>query len=130
MSNKKILIVDDDKDILFVLEKRLILAGYDVVSTDSGLLALTMAKSQQPDMIILDIEMPQMDGGEVARRLKADPTTAHIPVLYLTCLLSSQESTQTEHSCGGNLVLSKSADITDIIATIDKVFFNVRATSH
>jgi len=128
MGRKKILIVDDEKDILFVLENRLAMAGFDVVSADSGLLALPMAKSQQPDLIMLDLQMPKIDGTETARRLKADPATRHIPILFLTCLLSSEESTQMEHSCGEDLVLAKSIDTAELVSIINKVFFCVNET--
>ena len=128
MGHKKILIVDDEKDILFVLENRLAMAGFDVVSADSGLLALPMAKSQQPDLIILDLQMPKMDGTETARRLKADPATRDIPILFLTCLLSSEESSQREHSCGEDLVLAKSMDTAELVSIINRVFFDVNAT--
>jgi CheY-like chemotaxis protein len=128
MGRKKILIVDDEKDILFVLENRLAMAGFDVVSADSGLLALPMAKSQQPDLIMLDLQMPKIDGTETARRLKADPATRHIPILFLTCLLSIEESTQREHSCGEELVLAKSIDTADLVSIINKVYFTVNET--
>lgn len=129
MGCKKILIVDDEKDILFVLENRLALAGFDVISADSGLLALSMAKSQQPDLIILDLQMPKIDGTETARRLKADPATRDIPILFLTCLLSSEESNQREHSCGEDLVLAKSMDTAELVAVINKVFFDLSLKS-
>lgn len=128
MGRKKVLIVDDEKDILFVLENRLALAGFDVISADSGLLAIPMAKSQQPDLIVLDLQMPNIDGTETARRLKADPATRHIPIIFLTCLLSGEESTQREHSCGEDLVLAKSMDMTELVSIINKVFFNVNET--
>ena len=128
MGRRKILIVDDEKDILFVLENRLAMAGFDVISADSGLLALPMAKSQQPDLIMLDLQMPQIDGAETAHRLKADPATQNIPILFLTCLLSSEESMQKEHRCGQDLVLAKSMDTTELVGIINKVFFNVNET--
>ena len=118
MSVKKILIIDDDEDLLFVLEERLTLEGYDVVSEVNGVKAIAMAKTQQPDLIILDVQMPIMEGGEVARRLKADPATQNIPILYLTCLLSNEESAQMKHDCGGSLMLSKSIDAKELISVI------------
>ncbi len=128
MGRKKILIVDDEKDILFVLENRLTMAGFDVISADSGLLALPMAESRQPDLIMLDLQMPKIDGTETARRLKADPATRHIPILFLTCLLSSEESTQRDHRCGEDLVLAKSTDTAELVSIINKIFFNVNET--
>ena len=118
MPDTKILIVDDDKDMLWVLEERLCAAGFDVVLADNGQLALIMAQTHHPDLIILDMQMPGMDGGEVLRRLKMDPTTESIPVLLLTCLLSTQESAKKKHSCGASLMLSKSVDATELVSAI------------
>jgi len=71
----KILIVDDEKDALFMLEKELAARGYSIVATDNGNDALVLAKSEHPDLIILDICMPGMDGPEVAAKLKEDAIT-------------------------------------------------------
>ncbi len=120
MSGKKILIVDDEKDILSVLKKRLAIAGYDVITADNGQLALLMAKSQQPDLIILDIQMPDMDGGKVDSKLKEDPTTRDIPVVFSTCMLSGSESSQKRHDCGGNVMIAKSSDSQELIAVIEQ----------
>ena len=117
MNKKKILIVDDEKDTLLVLEKQLTTAGYAVVTANSGTQALLLAESEQPDIIVLDIQMPGMDGGEVAFRLKQNSITREIPVVYSTCLLS--ESEDCGH--GGNVMLAKSKDTKELIAVIDKV---------
>ncbi len=70
MDTKKILIVDDEKDALFILERELAARGYSIIVTDNGNDALNLAKSEHPDLIILDIWMLGMDGPEVA----AEPT--------------------------------------------------------
>ncbi|MDD5356296.1 MAG: response regulator, partial [Candidatus Omnitrophica bacterium] len=67
---KKILVVDDEVAILIVLTERLSSAGYDVIKADNGMDALDIAKEKLPDLIILDIMMPQMDGMAVSQRLK------------------------------------------------------------
>jgi len=87
----KILIVDDEPDVLRILEKRLTGNGYQVVSADSGYRALQMARKERPDLIILDIDMPDIDGGEVAARLKEEEATKHIPVIFLSCLVTPRE---------------------------------------
>ncbi len=88
---KKILIVDDEEDVLEVLEKRLSEKGYAVIKALAGEKALEMARSHQPDLIILDVMMPDLDGGEVADILQKDPATKNIPVMFLTCLLTKEE---------------------------------------
>ena len=86
-----VLIVDDVPDNLAVLHDALDEAGYTVLVARSGEQALPRAVQAQPDIILLDALMPGMDGFEVARRLKADGQTAHIPVVFMTGL------TETEH---------------------------------
>jgi CheY-like chemotaxis protein len=72
MGKKKILIVDDERDAMFILEKELAARGYSVIASDNGNDALNLAKSERPDLIILDLVMPDMDGAEVAAKLKED----------------------------------------------------------
>jgi DNA-binding response OmpR family regulator len=82
--SKKILIVDDDPDSLKLIELMLRRRGYDVFSAQSGDQALEMAKHEGPDLVILDVMMPGMDGHEVCRKLRADAQTTHLPVLMFT----------------------------------------------
>ncbi|MBA7619686.1 Alkaline phosphatase synthesis transcriptional regulatory protein PhoP [subsurface metagenome] len=72
MDTKKILIVDDEKDALYILEEELANKGYSVIAADNGNDAINLAKSEYPNPIILDIWMPRMDGVEVAKKLKED----------------------------------------------------------
>ena len=90
-TEKKILIVDDEPDVLTILEKRLGNTGYEVIRAENGRRALLLAEREEPDLIILDIDMPDMDGGEVAARLKDSESTKHIPVLFLSCLVTQKE---------------------------------------
>lgn len=80
----RILVVDDEKDILRLLEYNLGNAGFNVTTADDGPEGLDAAKRIRPDLIILDIMLPNMEGTEVLRRLKRDPSTASIPVVMLT----------------------------------------------
>ena len=81
---KKILVVDDDVHLLRALESRLRMKGYAVVTGQSGKEALERVRDEKPDLIILDIIMPQPDGFKVCYRLKNDPAHAHIPIILLT----------------------------------------------
>ena len=80
----KILVVDDHEEIRDALSAILDEEGHDVVHAENGVIALDMATSEMPDVILLDIAMPQMDGLEVLRRLKADPKTESIAVIMVT----------------------------------------------
>lgn len=81
---KKILLVDDDKDIREVLKKKLTLNKYAVMTASSGQEALIICKTSVPDLVILDIAMPYMDGYETCKMLKEDNKTSNIPVFFLT----------------------------------------------
>ncbi len=81
---EKILIVDDDIDSLKLIGLMLQRQGYEISAANAGSQALTKAASEAPDLIILDVMMPDMDGYEVCRRLRADPQTQHIPIIMFT----------------------------------------------
>ncbi|MBT8219111.1 MAG: response regulator transcription factor [Bacteroidia bacterium] len=82
--NKKILIVDDEPDILEILEYNLTESGYKVAKAEDGLEALSQAKSFQPDLILLDIMLPGMDGVEVCAKIREDPELDNCLVAFLT----------------------------------------------
>ena len=83
----RILIVDDTKDILLVVARRLQSWGYEVLTAESGEEGLKLIESSTPpDLVLLDIMMPKMKGRDVCARMKANPKTAHIPVIFLTAL--------------------------------------------
>ena len=80
----KILYVEDNDDNVYMLRNRLTRAGFIVVVATDGVQGVAMAGSERPDLIIMDLTLPDMDGWEATRRIKADPATKHIPVIALT----------------------------------------------
>lgn len=107
---KRILIVDDENDIREVAALSLeSIGGYEVMSAHSGSMALGIAATEQPDAILLDVMMPDMDGPTTLRRLQAEPATAHIPVVFLTAKVQPSERTRFA-SLGAAAVLSKPFD--------------------
>lgn len=82
--NKKILVVDDEPHVRILLKSRLEANGYAVVTAYGGTQALEKVKEEKPDLILLDIVMPDLNGYEVAQKLKADPETAAIPIIIFT----------------------------------------------
>jgi len=90
-NNKTIMVVDDNPDIITIVKTILEGKGYTVLSASSGLELLNMLKNQKPDLIILDIMMPEMDGLEVLSRLKAVTDTATIPVILLTAKVQYED---------------------------------------
>lgn len=82
--SKRILIVEDDVESLKLIGLMLQRRGYTIVAANAGSQALTKAKTEKPDLVILDVMMPSMDGYEVCRKLRSNPDTAHLPVLMFT----------------------------------------------
>jgi len=121
MDKKKILIVDDEKDALFILEQELAGRGYSVISADNGSDALDLAKSEYPDLIILDIRMPGIDGLDVAAKLKEDPKTKDIPVIYLTGLLRRRKGEKQGHVVGDKVLIAKPYSIEGLSAQIERL---------
>jgi two-component system cell cycle response regulator DivK len=80
----KILYVEDNEDNIYMLEKRLKRAGFDVLIARDGAQGVTMAAAELPDLILMDMGLPVLDGSEATRRIKAAPQTRHIPVIALT----------------------------------------------
>lgn len=84
MSKGKILVVDDEINITQILEFSIGSEGYQVITASNGEEAIDVARKEQPNLIILDIMMPKIDGYEACRILKANPLTKNIPVILLT----------------------------------------------
>ncbi|MFZ5803038.1 MAG: response regulator [Candidatus Omnitrophota bacterium] len=104
---KKILAVDDDPTILKLICSGLSQAGYEVVTTDDGAKVMGLLESAKPDLAILDIIMPQMDGTEVARQMREDPRYQNIPIIFLTVLCDKSHPKAHEEIFGKNAVLGK-----------------------
>jgi len=86
ISKKKILIVDDEKELVKLISFHMRIVGYDVLSANNGIEALESSEQENPDLIILDIMLPRIDGWEVCRRLKQNPQTRNIPIIMLSAL--------------------------------------------
>lgn len=102
----KILIIEDNDDNRDILKQQLAYLGYEVVEAADGLEGLNQVEKEQPDLVIVDIMMPEIDGREVARRLRADSRTKDLPILAVTVLFHTEDI----HSCltaGCNDVLTK-----------------------
>jgi CheY-like chemotaxis protein len=120
MDKKKILIVDDEPDVLTLLGERLTKAGYDIIKSSSGKEAIKIAEKNLPQLIILDIAMPGLDGSEAAALLRENPKTKDIPILFLTCLFTKQEEKTCGHILGQNFFIAKPYDVVELLTEIDK----------
>ena len=83
-NKRTVLIVDDDLGMIKILEKWLTVAGYRVIPASKGELAVRRAAEEKPDIILLDVLMPEMNGHEVAKKLGENPETTDIPVIFIT----------------------------------------------
>jgi DNA-binding response OmpR family regulator len=81
---KKILVVDDEKDLLDLVRRSLARGGFEVITALDGKEGLAKVYSEAPDLMILDINMPVMDGWEVCRKIRGDPLYKHLPIIMLT----------------------------------------------
>jgi len=81
---KRILIAEDERDIRDLIAFTLRFAGYEVLTANNGEEAVAMTLKEMPDMVLTDVRMPKMTGYEACKLIKADPTTAHIPVVFLS----------------------------------------------
>jgi two-component system, cell cycle response regulator DivK len=100
--SKRILVVEDQEDNRQILRDLLGSAGYDVIEAEDGQAALALVKTQRPDLILMDVQLPVMDGYESTRRIKADPDLRSIPVIVVTSYaLSGDEEKARAAGCDG-----------------------------
>lgn len=119
---KTIFIVDDDPDDVLLLKLVLEKAGYRVVSSNDPEEALLRARQIKPDLIILDILMPKIDGAEIALRLREHPRTKGIPYLFLTALKAKEDDIHPLGDEPANTVLAKPIDPPEMLSAIRRVF--------
>ena len=122
MSKHRILVVDDDPTLSELV--RLFLERtnrFEVRVENRPNLAASVAREFQPHMILLDIDMPGKDGGEVAREMKSDPATRSTPIIFLTSLISKHEAGQREALRGGMRFLAKPVDSKVLVETVERV---------
>jgi CheY-like chemotaxis protein len=116
----KILIVDDDVDTLRLVGLMLQRQGYEIVAANNGNQALTLADSENPDLVLLDVMMPDMDGYEVTRRLRANPATSDIPIIMFTAK-SQVDDKVTGFEVGADDYLTKPTQPRELFAHVKAV---------
>jgi len=114
------LVVDDDRLLLRLIELNLGKAGIKVLLADSGKEALRLATEETPDIILLDLMMPMMDGYEVMRRLKADQETRNIPVVMLTAKSSMNDRMRCEEM-GAVAYITKPFNLEELRGTVNRI---------
>jgi len=118
---KKILAVDDERHIVRLVEVNLARAGYQVVTAFDGREALQKVEAEKPDLVVLDVMMPYMDGFEVLRNLKANPVTAEIPVIMLTAKAQDADVFRGWQS-GVDCYLTKPFNPMELLTFVKRIF--------
>lgn len=119
-TKKRILIVDDETDVTELLEYNLSKEGYEVSSINNPLLILGTAREFAPDLIILDIMMPELSGIQIARLLRADAGMAHVPILFLTAR-DQAEDRVTGLEAGADDYICKPFDVRELLLRIQAI---------
>lgn len=117
---KKILIVEDDKDLVYVLQRMVGLLGHETFHAKNGKEALNIATTKLPDLIILDIMMPELDGFEVARQIRANQVTHEIPIIAVTALTAFKDKQKCFDS-GCNDYIPKPMIPAKLAASVEKL---------
>lgn len=121
--NNRILVVDDLADNLFLLQTLLEAEGYCVETADSGAIALTKIESTPPDLVLLDVMMPDMNGYEVTRQIRQNAQLPFIPILLLTA--HDQASATQGLNLGANDFIRKPINLDELLARI-KAFLRLK----
>jgi len=122
VENKRILLVDDEEEALVHLKKILERAKFNVITTTKGIEALNLAKLHHPDLIILDVFLPDLEGDEVAAQLAEDPACADIPIIFLSGIVMTREDKFSGEKFGRHYILAKPVTPKEILDMISKVF--------
>ena len=120
---KKVLLIDDMRAITIPMSKLLQRLGYEADSVNDSRLAMETVRHFKPDVILLDINMPYLDGYQVARSVRTDPDTEQIPIIAVTTRQDDEHLRQSRE-VGINSNVSKPCDFTTIAAAIDRLLLN------
>ena len=121
ISGKKILVVDDEEVMRSFLSDILTDAGYNVRVASTGGEALELVQKLQPNLIILDIVLPDIGGSDVASRLKQNSSTANIPIIFLSGIITKQEEGSVGKETSKQCVLAKPIERRDLLEMIRKI---------
>ncbi|GAB4188425.1 MAG: hypothetical protein OHK0022_00310 [Roseiflexaceae bacterium] len=113
---RPILIVDDEPPIVALLQDILEEAGYPVLTAPNGRVALEIARQNELGLVLTDLMMPQMDGTALCQRLRADPRTAHLPILVMTA------ARQPSINCDVSGLIAKPFLIEDVLSQVERFY--------
>jgi len=128
MSKRKILVIDDEVQLVKVVQVRLEQADYEVISAHDGQEGLDKAQKENPDLIILDLMLPKMDGHKVCGLLKSDTKHNKIPIIIFTAK-AQQEDLKISKEMGADVYVTKPFDLQKLLKTIEDLLGKVESSS-
>ncbi len=120
LENSRILVVDDDPQVAATVERCLLREKFEVEIASTGLTALESARQSLPDLILLDVMMPGLDGYDVCRQIRADEQLKHVPVIFLTAKTSEEDHIQG-FKAGGDDYINKPFNIEELVLHVRAV---------
>ncbi|GMR07853.1 MAG: response regulator [Gammaproteobacteria bacterium] len=117
----RILVTDDDSSIRTYVKELLTRQGYAVLLAEDGMQCLELARNEQPDLILMDVFMPEMSGSLAAHRLAENVLTKDIPIIFLTSMINKEQEMVVENLDGSYVFLSKPIDNEKFLAEINRV---------
>ncbi len=121
MQKRRILVIDDEASVTRSIKLNLEALGrYEVRAENRAAHALAAAREFKPDLVLLDVMMPEMDGGEVAAQLQEDPLMKSTPIVFLTAIVSKEETKGQEAVIGGLSYLAKPVDVIQLTRCIEQ----------
>jgi CheY-like chemotaxis protein len=122
MSKKRILVIDDEPSITRLLKLNLEQTDlYEVREENNSTRAVDAAREFKPDLVISDVMMPEVGGGEVAAQLREDPALRRVPVIFLTAAVRKEELGGPEAVIAGRLYIAKPLDVKSLLAAIQRI---------
>ncbi len=119
---KRVLVVDDDRTTTLLLKRVIERTGrYEVREENFGEQAVAAAREFMPDLIFLDVMMPNLDGSEVAGQLKDNPITSRIPVVFLTSIVTEEDVANSEGIIAGSRFIAKPVDAAQVVECLDEL---------
>jgi two-component system OmpR family response regulator len=117
-TKRRILVVDDDAALCRTLQAGLRLCGFEVKTENNPAHVSSVARAFRPDLILLDVAMPGMDGGSVAQAMKDQKDLAQIPIIFLTALCSKQDTARAKNN--GEVFLAKPISVNELVKNIEE----------
>ncbi len=120
MDKVRVLLIDDEPSFTRMLRMNLERRGFQVMVENKGAYAHTAARDFLPDFIFLDVIMPDVDGGDVAAKIRSDPSLKDVPIVFLTAGVSKESTRAKGNVIGGHTYLAKPATVDEVVRCIEK----------